>query len=143
MGGTGQSTAPTAINALLPVQTGNIGKVLITDGTNVYWAAGGSGAPGGSDTQIQYNDAGTFGGSTFLVINKSTGAITSTSTLSNTGVLVSNASGTLRQVHLQTAGLDRWLMQATAVAETGSNVGSNFELFALFDCESFPARTVV
>ena len=133
MGGTGQTTAPTAINALLPVQTGNIGKVLITDGTNVYWAAGGSGAPGGSDTQIQFNDAGSFGGASFLVINKTTGAITSTSTLSNTGLSVSDVSGTLRQVHLQTAGSDRWLMQATATPETGSNAGSNFELVAVND----------
>ena len=33
-GGTGQSTANAALNALLPTQTGNNGKVLQTDGTN-------------------------------------------------------------------------------------------------------------
>jgi hypothetical protein len=38
-GGTGQITAPTAINALLPVQTDNNGKLLSTDGTNVTWKA--------------------------------------------------------------------------------------------------------
>jgi hypothetical protein len=43
-GGTGQTTANTAINALLPSQTGNNGKVLSTDGTNTSWiASGGSG----------------------------------------------------------------------------------------------------
>jgi hypothetical protein len=36
-GGTGQSTANAAINALLPTQTGNSGKVLTTNGTNTYW----------------------------------------------------------------------------------------------------------
>jgi hypothetical protein len=43
-GGTGESTATGAINALLPSQAGNAGKVLATDGTNTSWsAAGGSG----------------------------------------------------------------------------------------------------
>jgi hypothetical protein len=43
-GGTGASTATGAINALLPSQTGNSGKVLSTDGTNTSWtASGGSG----------------------------------------------------------------------------------------------------
>lgn len=36
-GGTGQSTAADSINALLPTQTGNAGKALLTDGTNPYW----------------------------------------------------------------------------------------------------------
>ncbi len=38
-GGTGQTTATTAINALLPSQSGNSGNGLITNGTNVSWAA--------------------------------------------------------------------------------------------------------
>ncbi len=36
-GGTGQITAPLAINALLPAQTGNEGMILSTDGTDVSW----------------------------------------------------------------------------------------------------------
>jgi hypothetical protein len=44
------------------------GYVLATDGNaNLYWTAGGggggNGTPGGSNTQIQYNNAGAFGGS--------------------------------------------------------------------------------
>jgi hypothetical protein len=38
-GGTGQTTANSAINALLPSQTSNAGKVLSTDGTNTSWIA--------------------------------------------------------------------------------------------------------
>lgn len=38
-GGTGQTTASAAINALLPSQTGNAGKTLTTDGSNTSWAA--------------------------------------------------------------------------------------------------------
>jgi len=43
-GGTGQTTATAAINALLPSQASQSGKVLSTDGTNTSWiAAGGVG----------------------------------------------------------------------------------------------------
>ncbi len=38
-GGTGASTAQNARNNLLPAQTGNSGKFLTTDGTNVAWDA--------------------------------------------------------------------------------------------------------
>ena len=42
-GGTGQITAALAINALVPTQTGNVGKVLTTDGSVVSWATNGTG----------------------------------------------------------------------------------------------------
>jgi Pectate lyase superfamily protein len=42
-GGTGQTTANAALNALLPTQTSNSGKVLQTDGTNTSWSTAGSG----------------------------------------------------------------------------------------------------
>ena len=38
-GGTGQTTANAALNALLPDQTGKSGNVLATDGTDTAWAA--------------------------------------------------------------------------------------------------------
>ena len=38
-GGTGQTTANTALNALLPAQTANANKYLQTDGTNTSWDA--------------------------------------------------------------------------------------------------------
>lgn len=40
-GGTGQITAPLAINALLPTQIGSTGLFLTTNGTNVSWATSG------------------------------------------------------------------------------------------------------
>jgi len=36
-GGTGQITRPTALNALLPTQSGQNGKYLVTDGTDATW----------------------------------------------------------------------------------------------------------
>lgn len=52
-GGTGQTTQSAAINALLPSQSGNSGKTLTTNGTDVSWAAGGSGSGSGEINVIQ------------------------------------------------------------------------------------------
>ena len=38
-GGTGQGTANAALNALLPTQTSNAGKILQSDGTNTSWVS--------------------------------------------------------------------------------------------------------
>jgi hypothetical protein len=61
----------------LHIQGGTNGYVLATDGAgNLSWTAGGggggNGTPGGSNTQIQYNDAGAFGGSAYLTFNEAT-----------------------------------------------------------------------
>lgn len=65
-GGTGQTTANTAFNALVPSQTSNSGKFLTTNGSNTSWATVGGGgaysegswtpslAVGGSSTGITY-----------------------------------------------------------------------------------------
>jgi len=56
-GGSGQTTATAAFNALAPSQTSNSGKYLTTDGTNTSWAtvSGGSSQWTTSGTQIYYN----------------------------------------------------------------------------------------
>jgi hypothetical protein len=53
------------------------GYFLQTDGTgNLTWSqagnggGGGNGTPGGSNTQIQYNDSGSFNGSPFFIFNE-------------------------------------------------------------------------
>jgi len=53
-GGTGQTTAANAINALVPSQTSNSGKVLGTNGSVVSWVAGNAG-----DAQT-FNSSGTW-----------------------------------------------------------------------------------
>lgn len=51
----------------LPPQSGNSGKFLSTNGSNLSWASGGGGGtPGGSSTQIQFNNSGAFGGAAGL-----------------------------------------------------------------------------
>ena len=47
--------------------------------------SGGGGTPGGSDTQVQYNDGGAFGGMSALTYNDSTGKITANAGASATG----------------------------------------------------------
>ena len=95
-GGTGQTTASAAINALLPTQTGNSGKFLTTDGSTTNWAA-----MTGTGTVTSVSATGTQGVTT-LVINGSTtpsitiglGAITPTSIAASGTVSGSNLSGT-------------------------------------------------
>lgn len=79
-GGTGQTTAPNAINALLPTQTGHSGEFLTTNGTVASWGAGASGitqltgdvtAGPGSGSQVATlatvnGNVGTFGSSTAI-----------------------------------------------------------------------------
>lgn len=57
------------------------GYFLQTDGAgNLSWAAGGgnggNGNPGGANTQVQFNDAGTFGGDSGFTYNKVTNTLT-------------------------------------------------------------------
>lgn len=84
--------------------TGGInGYVLQTDGTgNLDWTAqtggGGNGSPGGSNTQIQYNDAGTFGGNAGFTFNEVTGNVAIPGAITVTGNLIAanaNISGIL------------------------------------------------
>lgn len=55
----------------LPAAVGAAGSVLTDAAGNgiLSWAAGGGGGtPGGSDTQFQYNNAGAFGGTSFMTV---------------------------------------------------------------------------
>ena len=54
-GGTGQTTATAAFNALAPSQTSNSGKYLTTDGTNTSWATVSAGASLSNDTSTTSN----------------------------------------------------------------------------------------
>lgn len=63
---------------------GSSGQVLSTDGTgNLNWTApgtggGGSASIGGTTTQIQFNDAGSFAGNTALTFTKASGRLNAT-----------------------------------------------------------------
>jgi len=84
-GGTGQTTANAALNALLPAQTGNTNYYLKTDGTNTSWSAV---TGGGSVTQVSVVSANGFAGT--VATDTTTPAITLTTTV--TGVLKGNGT---------------------------------------------------
>jgi hypothetical protein len=72
----------TAWKVLAP---GTNGQFLKTQGAsaNPVWATGGSGSPGGTSGQIQYNSSGSFGGFTAsgdATVNTATGAVAVTKT---------------------------------------------------------------
>lgn len=64
----------------ISISGGINGYVLTTDGAgNLSWSAGGqggNGVPGGSNTQIQFNDDGVFAGDTFFTFNSDTKNVT-------------------------------------------------------------------
>ena len=83
-------------NSNVKIQGGSSGQYLQTDGAgNLSWAAGGgggSGSPGGVDTQVQFNDAGSFGGNSGFTFNKTTGIFTASYVAGN-GNGLSNIQG--------------------------------------------------
>jgi hypothetical protein len=77
---------------------GTNGYVLQTDGTgNLSWTAqsgnGGNGTPGGANTQIQYNDAGSFGGNVGFTFNEVSGNVNLPNDLIVAGTIYGNFSG--------------------------------------------------
>jgi hypothetical protein len=82
-GGTGQTTANAAFNALAPSQTGNSGKYLTTDGSNTSWANN----PLGTVTSV-----GVSGGTTGLTT--SGGPVTTSGTITLAGTLATTNGGT-------------------------------------------------
>lgn len=75
--GQGPAKAVSANIANVHIYQGTNGQFLQTDGAgNLSWVSGGgsgNGVVGGSNTQVQFNDAGIFGGDSDFTFNKSTG----------------------------------------------------------------------
>jgi len=70
-------------NSNIKITGGTSGYYLQTDGTgNLSWAAGGggggNGTPGGTDTDVQFNQTGNFAGSANLTFNYSTNTLSAT-----------------------------------------------------------------
>jgi hypothetical protein len=101
-GGTGQTTASGAINALLPSQTGNSGKYLTTNGSSASWGSvsgGGSGITvnstsitSGTSGRILYDNSGVVGElATVDAAHGGTGV--NGGSASNGSLLIGNGSG--------------------------------------------------
>jgi hypothetical protein len=83
-GGTGQTTAGAAINALLPSQSGNSGRFLTTNGTNPSWAN--VPAPNNGTLTLAVSGTGLSGSASFTAdqAGNSTFTVTSNATSANT-----------------------------------------------------------
>ncbi len=90
------------------------------------------------------NGISVSGTTTLTGLLTASGGITASTSLtlgSNTAaasqiIMVNAAAGQTRGYQFQTAGVQRWLLQCTADAETGSNTGSNFILLGVNDANS-------
>ena len=127
------------------IDGGSANYVLKTDGAgNLSWAAqtGGNGTPGGTNTQVQFNNAGNFGGVSTFLFDGSTNILSVPSITSNANVNFSSTSnvslGSISNVHI-TGGLNGYVLQTDGsghlswVAQSGgggngSPGGSNTQL---------------
>jgi hypothetical protein len=88
----------------LTISGGTDGQYLQTDGSgNLSWVSGGgsgNGEVGGSNTEIQFNDAGNFGGAAGFTFDKTSNVLTvpgniDVSTLTNSGTITIDSDGTV------------------------------------------------
>lgn len=75
MGGTGSATPNGALSGLLPLQTGNSGKFLATDGMNTYWGTPSGGGGGGTVVHFEDNWITTDGASKVVTHNLSSTSV--------------------------------------------------------------------
>jgi hypothetical protein len=120
---------------------GNVNNVHITGGTNGYvlqtdgvgnlsWTAqtggnAGNGVPGGANTQIQYNDSGSFGGNSGFTFNEVSGNVAIPGNLSVTGNI--NIGALTQLTVLGTTTLQQ-VREKVTVLNTGSTGVINFDL---------------
>lgn len=123
-GGTGQITANTALNALLPSQSGNSGKALVTDGTNTTWVA----------RSTFYTSSGTFVPKVFIgtattasdgTWSVNTSAAGFTTVISAMASCVSLGTGVQNQPWTSVSNLTTTNVSGTALRGTGVLIGGN------------------
>ena len=97
----------------LPDGYGSNAQMLTTDGTgNLSWstASGAGGSPGGSDSQIQYNNGGAFGGNVAMTFNDTNGDIIMGNVAINGQRILPNNTGNL-DLTLVTGNANPWQLR--------------------------------
>jgi hypothetical protein len=119
-GGTGQTTATTAFNALAPSQTSNSGKYLTTDGTNSSWATVVAGASLSNDTSTTSN--------LYPLFAAATSGTPTTIYTSNAKYLYKPSTGELQASEL--AASNGLILTATTVSASYT-IGSGYNAFSV------------
>jgi hypothetical protein len=104
------------------LDTGMVYARKQVDAATVSWIAFGV-AAAGNDTEVQFNDGGTFGGDTGLTYDKTT--------------------ATLGATNVEASAVDADTVEATTVDATAFKVGGATPLTAVLDCGELGTITVV
>lgn len=119
-------------NANVTITGGSSGQLLATDGSgNLYWAApAGGGGIGGSNTYVQFNDSGTYGGNANFTFDKSTGVVSASHFSGEAGNLsniqAANISGAISYATTANSVAGSNVTGAVAYATTANSVaGAN------------------
>lgn len=111
---------------------GTTSQVLVKNSNTDYdvtWGAGGGGGtPGGSNTQVQFNDSGSFNGDSGLTYNKTTDELTAGSVKITT---INNATTDTDKFLVSDAGVIKYRTGAEVLSDIGvsESVGSKLYLF--------------
>lgn len=126
LGGTGQTTDITARNALLPVQVGQSGKALVTDGVNVGWVDV-ENAVSAPNNQIIYGTGSSITSSSHLTYDDTTGTMVvghgPSGISSGPGYLFNIISDVA--ITLMVQGTDRFTIGTNGVLSVSGSTGNN------------------
>lgn len=124
----GQSdvVADTTTDTLTLVAGTNMTITTSAGGDSVTFASsGGSSSPGGSDTQVQFNDSSAFGGDAGLTYNKTTDVLTITNGIRQSGQVSFFATKGSAQTNVTGAGERVTVSYDSEVWDNQSNFSSN------------------
>jgi len=116
-----------SLKGLVPPSGGGTVNFLRADGTFAAPPSGGSGTPGGSSGQVQYNNAGSFGGFTVggdATLNTGTGALTIANTAVTYAKIQNTSTGPLLLGHGSGSGSPQEIGLGTGLSMSGTTLNA-------------------